>query len=135
MVFLRIWKHKARPAVTSSSVSSFAPVQSAEHLIYTAAPSDRPYSAVGYPPGSLSLPVPVSGSGSGGVQGQQGRPLYRGIIPPDFSTRLPRAGSTSGQSYGGDRSWGAPSSWGAFGEGAPTAVGDQNFLGQYHGVR
>ena len=32
-----------------------------------------------------------------------------------------------------DRSWGAPSSWGDFGEGAPTAVGDQAYLGLDYG--
>ena len=42
-------RQQGRPTVMSLSVSSFAPVQSAERLIYTAAPSDRPYSAVGYP--------------------------------------------------------------------------------------
>ena len=71
---------QARLSVTTSAVSSFAPVQSTERLIYTAAPSDRPFSAVGYPSGPLSLPAPVSGSGTGGgggVQGQQGRPLIQ----------------------------------------------------------
>ena len=32
-----------------------------------------------------------------------------------------------------DRSWGAPSSWGYFGEGAPTAVGDQTSVGLDYG--
>ena len=39
---------------------------------------------------------------------------------------------TSRPSHEGDRSWGAPS-WGSFGEGAPTAVGGQVYLGPYHG--
>ena len=56
----------ARPPVMSSAVSS-APVQFSRRLIYTAAPSGLPYSAV-IPPVPSSLPAPVSGSR--GVQGQ-----------------------------------------------------------------
>ena len=73
---------QAQPAVLFPSVSSLAPVPAAERLIYTVAPSDRPFSAVGFSPGS-SLPasLPVSGSGFGGVRGQQGRPLYNRANP------------------------------------------------------
>ena len=123
---------QARPSVTTTAVSSFAPLQSTQRLTYTAAPSDRPLSAVGNPPGPFSLPASVRGSWAGGVQGQQGRPLARST-PPDYSARLCRASCTLGPSHEGDRSWGAPFSWGDVGEGAPTAVGDQNYLGPYHG--
>ena len=129
-------RQQARPSVTTA-VSSFAPVQSSQRLKYTAAPSDRPFSAVGNPPGPFSLPASVSGSraggGGGGVQGQHGRPLLPEHTILVYSTRLRRACSTVGPSHEGDRSWGAPYSWGDFGEGAPTAVGYQDYLGPYHG--
>ena len=115
-------RQRARSSVTSTAVSSSAPVQSSQRLIYTSAPSDLPLSAVINPPGPFSLPAPVSGSR--GVQ-QQGRPLFRSTPPLDYSARLRRATCTSRPSHEGDRSWGAPS-WGSFGEGAPTAVGDQD---------
>ena len=101
----------------------------------TAAPSDLSLSAVGYPPGPFSLPVLVNGSRSGGGGGFRGQQVVTTLqeLSPDYSTRLPRACCTSRRSHGGDRSWGAPFSWGVFGEGAPTVVGVQNYLGPYHG--
>ena len=117
----------ARPSVTSSAVSSSAPVQFSRRLIYTMAPSGLPYSAV-IPPVPSSLPAPVSGSR--GVQGQQGRPLYSRVPPPEYSARLRRATGTPRPSHEGDRSWGSPS-WGTFGADVPTAVGGQDFLGPY----
>ena len=68
--------------------------------------------------------------GGGGGSGAAGATTLR-TDPPFYSTRLRRACCNTG--YEGDRSWGAPILWGAFGEGAPTAVGDQNYLGPYHG--
>ena len=124
-------RQQAHPSVTTTAVSSFAPVQSTQRLIYTAAQSDRPLSAVVYPPGPFSLPASVSGSGAGGIHGQQGRPLLQEHTNLAYSARLRRA--SCNPSHEGDRSWGAPFSWGAFGEGAPTAVGDQDYLGPYHG--
>ena len=80
---------QAQSSALSTSVSSFAPVPAAERLIYTAAPSGRPYSAVGLSPGS-SFPasLPVSGSGLGGVRGQQGRPLLNRANPSIYSARF-----------------------------------------------
>ena len=69
---------QARPSVKTTAVSSFAPVQSTQRLIYTAAPSDRPLSAVVYPPGPFSLPASVSGSGAGGGGGGGGFKGSRG---------------------------------------------------------
>ena len=62
--------------LVSSAVSSLASVQSNTRLVYTAAPSDRPFSAVGLPLGPSPLSAPVRGSGSGRGWGQQGRPLF-----------------------------------------------------------
>ena len=120
-------RQRARPPVTSSAVPSSAPVQSSQRLIYTAAPSGLPFSAV-IPPVPSSLPAPVSGSR--GVQGQQGRPLFWSTLPDDYSAHLRRATGTPRLSHEGDRSWGSPS-WGTFGEGVPTVVGGQDFLGPY----
>ena len=64
-------RQQARPSVTTTAVSSFAPMQSTQRLIYTGAPSDRPVSAVGYPPGCFSLPSSVSGSVAGGGGGSR----------------------------------------------------------------
>ena len=116
--------------LVSSAVSSLASVQSNTRLVYTAAPSDRPFSAVGLPPGPSPLSAPVRGSGSGRGWGQQGRPPPRGLAS-SFPARLVRARVVPGLER--DRSWGAPSSWGDYGEGAPTAVGDQAYLGLEYG--
>ena len=80
-------RQRARPPVTSAAVSSSAPVQPSQRFIYTAAPSGLPYSAVN-PPVPSSLPAPVSGSR--GVQGQQGRPLFS-RVQPEYSALLRRA--------------------------------------------
>ena len=127
-LFFMEWQ-RARPPVTSSAVSSSAPVQSSQRLIYTTALSGVPFLAVLNPPVPSSLPAPVSGSR--GVQGQQGRPLLS-RVQPTYSARLRRATGTARPSHEGDRSWGAPS-WGTYGEGVPTAVGGQDYLGPYHG--
>ena len=60
--------------VVSSAALSLASVQSdsGTRLVYTSAPSDRPFSAVGTPPGPSPLPAPVRGSGSGGDGGDGG---------------------------------------------------------------
>ena len=60
--------------VVSTAASSLASVQSdsGTRLVYTSAPSDRPFSAVGTPPGPSPLPAPVRGSGSGGGGGDGG---------------------------------------------------------------
>ena len=82
----------------------------------------------------LQDPFPLwlrSRGGGGGVQGQQGRPLLQEHTNLAYSARLRRA--SCNPNHEGDRSWGAPYSWGAFVEGAPTAVGDQDYLGPYHG--
>ena len=57
--------------VVSTAALSLASVQSdsSTRLVYTSAPSDRPFSAVGTPPGPSPLPAPVRGSGSGGGGG------------------------------------------------------------------
>ena len=120
-------RQRARPPVTSSAVSSSAPVQSSRRLIYTAALSGLPYSAVN-PPVPSSLPAPVSGSR--GVQGHQGRPLFRENTSRCLLSSSLLGYGTSRPSHEGDRSWGSPS-WGSFGEGVPTAVGGQDFLGPY----
>ena len=114
-------RQRARPPVTSMAVSSSA--------IYTTALSDLPFSAVTNPLVPSSLPAPVSGSRGG--QGQQGRPLLS-RVQPEYPARLRRATGTARPSHEGDRSWGAPS-WGTYGEGVPTAVGGQHYLGPYHG--
>ena len=121
---------QAQSTVLSPSVSSFAPVPAAERLIYTVAPSDRPFSAVGYSPGS-SVPasLPVSGSGFEGVRGQQGRPLHNRANPSFYSARFPRVGRQVSRNYEGNRSWGAPSR-GVFGEGAPAVVEGLDYLDQ-----
>ena len=58
----------------STAASSLASVQadSSTRLVYTSAPSDRPFSSVGTPPGPSPLPAPVRGSGSGGDGGSRG---------------------------------------------------------------
>ena len=60
--------------VVSTATSSLASVQSdsGTRLVYTSAPSDRPFSAVGTPPGPPTLPAPVRGSGAGGGGGGDG---------------------------------------------------------------
>ena len=60
--------------VVSTAASSLASVQSdsGTHLVYSSAPSDRPFSAVGTPPGPPTLPAPVRGSGAGGGGGGDG---------------------------------------------------------------
>ena len=119
--------------VVSTAASSLASAQSDTdtRLVYTSAPSDRPFSAVGTtPPGPPTLPAPVRGSGAGGGWGQQGRPPIRGwssFVP----ARLPYAGVFPSREE--DRSWGAHPSWGDFGGRAPTAVGDQSYLGPVYG--
>ena len=57
--------------LASTAASSLASVQSdsSMRLVYTSAQSDRPFSAVGTPPGPSPLPAPVRGSGSGGGGG------------------------------------------------------------------
>ena len=102
--FSRIWTAK----------SWFPPRFLLSRLVYTAAPSDRPFSAVSLPPGPSPFSAPVRGSGSGRGWGQQGRPPPRGLAS-SFPARLVRARVVPGLER--DRSWGAPSSWGDFGEG------------------
>ena len=122
--------------VVSTAASSLASVQSdsGTRLVYSSAPSDRPFSAVGTPPGPPTLPAPVRGSGAGGGGGgwgQQGRPPHRGLTS-FVPARLPYAGVFPiGREE--DRSWGAPPFWGDFGGRAPTAVGDQSYLGSVYG--
>ena len=91
-------RQRARPPVTSSAVSSSAPMQFSRRLIYTTAPSGLPYSAV-IPPVPSSLPAPVTGSR--GVQEQQGRPLSSKVPPPEYSARLRRATGTPRPSHEG----------------------------------
>ena len=42
---------------------------SGTRFVYSTAPSDRPFSTVGTPPGPPTLPAPVRGSGAGGGGG------------------------------------------------------------------
>ena len=114
----------------SSAVSTLASVQANTSLVYSAAPSGRPISVVGLPPGTSPLFAPVRGSGSGRGWGPQGRPPHRGLAS-SFPAHLVAAREVTGLER--DRSWGAPSSWGYYGEGAPTAVGDQAYLGLDYG--
>ena len=60
--------------VVSTAASSLASVQSdsGTRLVYSSAPSDRPFSAVSTPPGPPTLPAPVRGSGAGGGGGGDG---------------------------------------------------------------
>ena len=118
--------------LVSSAVSSLAPVQTTTNLVYTAAPSGRPVqsSVVGLPPGTSPFLAPVRGSGSGRGWGPQGRPPLRDMVS-SFPARLVATREDTGLER--DRSWGAPYSWGNFGEGAPTAVGDQTSLGLDYG--
>ena len=118
--------------LVSSAVSSLAPVQTTTSLVYTAAPSGRPVqsSVVGLPPGTSPFLAPVRGSGSGRGWGPQGRPPLRDMVS-SFPARLVATREDTGLER--DRSWGAPYSWGNFGEGAPTAVGDQTSLGLDYG--
>ena len=64
--------------LVSTAASSLVSVQSdsSTRLVYTSAPSDRPFSAVGTPPGPSPPPAPVRGSGSGrgGGMGAAGAP-------------------------------------------------------------
>ena len=57
---------------------------SGTRFVYSSAPSDRPFSTVGTPPGPPTLPAPVRGSGAGGGDGGS-----RGAYPleacPHFS--------------------------------------------------
>ena len=111
--------------LASTAVSYLASVQSNTRLVYTAAPSDRPFSAVGFPPGPSPPPAPVRGSVSGGDGGSRGaHPLMLDIVYP---TRLLDARVVPGLEETGPGVH--PFSRGAFGEGAPTAVGDQFYLG------
>ena len=68
-------------------------MQSSQRLKYTAAPSDRPFSAVGNPPGPFSLPASVSGSKAGGGGGSRaaGATTPTGAHQPGF-TQLVSAG-------------------------------------------
>ena len=75
--------------VVSTAASSLASVQSDTdtRLVYTSAPSDRPFSAVGTtPPGPPTLPAPVRGSGAGGGGGGDGG--SRGAHPSEVGPRL-----------------------------------------------
>ena len=72
--------------LASTAVSYLASVQSNTRLVYTAAPSDRPFSAVGFPPGPSPPPAPVRGSVSGGDGGSRGaHPLMLVIVLPNSS--------------------------------------------------
>ena len=72
--------------VVSTAASSLASVQSDTdtRLVYTSAPSDRPFSAVGTtPPGPPTLPAPVRGSGAGGGgggMGAAGAPTHQRLV-------------------------------------------------------
>ena len=58
---------------------------SGTRFVYSTAPSDRPFSTVGTPPGPPTLPAPVRGSGAGGGGwGQQGRPNPLEVFPLIF---------------------------------------------------
>ena len=75
----------------STAASFLASVQfdSGMRFVYSSAPSDRPFSTVGTPPGPPTLPAPVRGSGAGGGGGDGGS---RGAHPieacPHFSQLL-----------------------------------------------
>ena len=58
----------------STAASFLASVQfdSGTRFVYSSAPSDRPFSTVGTPPGPPTLPAPVRGSGAGGDGGSRG---------------------------------------------------------------
>ena len=101
-------------------------------FVYSSAPSDRPFSTVGTPPGPPTLPAPVRGSGAGGGWGQQGRPPLRGFSP-HFS-QLVFLDVRRVSSHGRKTDPGVLLLfWGDFGGRAPTAVGDQSYLGPVYG--
>ena len=92
------------------------------------------FSTVGTPPGPPTLPAPVrgSGAGGGGGWGQQGRPPLRGFSP-HFS-QLVFLDVRRVSSHGRKTDPGVLLLfWGDFGGRAPTAVGDQSYLGPVYG--
>ena len=81
------------------------------------------------PPGPPTLPAPVRGSGAGGGWGQQGRPPIR--VGPRLS-QLVFLDVRRVSSHGRKTDPGVLLLfWGDFGGRAPTAVGDQSYLGQF----
>ena len=105
---------------------------SGTRFVYSTAPSDRPFSTVGTPPGPPTLPAPVRGSGAGGGWGQQGRPPLRGFSP-HFS-QLVFLDVRRVSSHGRKTDPGVLLLFlGDFGGRAPTAVGDQSYLGPVYG--